>query len=88
MFLIQVKILRCFRRVVLLHREVPVLLLEEDRVEEGDSMFHIPLSRRYNHGNSLVMPRESAPFSAQYGQKKVHGGYGKAHYLTYKGLTD
>lgn len=81
MYLIQVRILHCFRRVVLLRREVRVLLLEEDRVEEGDNMFRIHLSRKYSPGNSLVMPQVSVPFSTQFGRKRVHGVYGKAHLL-------
>jgi hypothetical protein len=77
MFLIQVRIRLCFRGVVLLHREVPVLHPEEGRVEGVDNMCRIHLCLRYSHGNSLVTPQESVPFSTQYGQKKVHGGYGR-----------
>ena len=77
MFLIQVRILLSFQEVVLHRQAVQVLLLGEDRVEGVDNILHIHLSRRYSHGNFLEMPRESAPSSTQYGQKKVRGGYGK-----------
>ena len=86
MFLIQVRILLCFRGVGLRRREVLVLRREEGRDEGVDSMFRIHLCLRYSRGNSRVMPRESAPSSTQYGQKKVHGGYGRVFTLETSGL--
>jgi hypothetical protein len=77
MFLIQVRIHLCFQGVVLRRREVRVSCREGGRVEGGDNMCRIHLCRRYNRGNYLVMLREFVLFSTQYGQKKVHGGYGR-----------
>ena len=76
-FLIRVRIHLCFQGLVLHLRAVQLLHPVEDPVEEEDNTVRTLPLQISSHGNYPEMPLESGPSSMQYGQKKVHGEYGK-----------